>query len=268
MNINNSNIIHVKLQINDEFRRFFVEKDIKFEELCLKISSVLSLTEEQSFTIKYKDDEQEWITISSDNELETGLVLSDKMLRLCVDLLNMGGVTCNEVANCTTNEDNIEEDSFVPKWKRYKCGKNKGRRGGRGRGRCGKRGKGKWKKFLKNHDESTSDSASENDDKDEGGMNFEEIKNEIRNLKSEKRNYMTDIQVIRTDMQEIRTSLVEAKNKGEDFTTYKQQLANKRSEITNLQTLKKNCVKELRQLKQQKRRLVIDYKRNSQNNQS
>jgi len=75
---NTENNIHVKLQFNDEFRRFFIphtNPSIKFIDLESKIKSLLRITENE-ISIKYKDEENEWITISSDDELETGIMIS------------------------------------------------------------------------------------------------------------------------------------------------------------------------------------------------
>jgi hypothetical protein len=84
MTSNNENL-HIKLQVNDEFRRFNVPRLTKYAELVEKIKQILSL--DKDFTVKYKDDENEWITISSDIELETGLSFAKaSLLRLLVSV--------------------------------------------------------------------------------------------------------------------------------------------------------------------------------------
>jgi len=75
--------IHIKLQVQNNYRRFFVNQKIKFSELKNKISSLLGLNSD--FLIKYLDEENEWITITSDMELETGLSLYNQIFRLLIE---------------------------------------------------------------------------------------------------------------------------------------------------------------------------------------
>jgi len=82
MSGNNVNNVHVKLQFGSEYRRFFIQSDSKFSQLKEKIITILNLKED--FTIRYLDEEKEWITIGSDVELETGFVLVDKIFRIQV----------------------------------------------------------------------------------------------------------------------------------------------------------------------------------------
>jgi hypothetical protein len=75
--------IHVKLQYNNEFRRFIIEPVFKINDLKQKISELLHLT--TPFSIRYLDEESEWITIDSDVELNTGIELSPALLRLRIE---------------------------------------------------------------------------------------------------------------------------------------------------------------------------------------
>jgi len=102
--------IHVKLQHNNEFRRFIIEPQFKFNELHEKISTLLHLT--TPFSIRYLDEESEWITIETDNELLTGIELSPALLRLKIE------PTTPTVP--TSNPDTVEEKS-CKKWR--KCNK-------------------------------------------------------------------------------------------------------------------------------------------------
>jgi len=104
--------IHVKLQHNNEFRRFIIEPQFKFNELHEKISTLLHLT--TPFSIRYLDEESEWITIETDNELLTGIELSPALLRLKIE------PTTPTVP--TPNPDTVEEKS-CKKWK--KCNKRR-----------------------------------------------------------------------------------------------------------------------------------------------
>jgi len=88
--------IHVKLQVENNFRRFFVPQKIKFSELKNKISTLLAL--KSDFLVKYLDEENEWITITSDMELETGLTLYSEIFRILIEL----------------KEDSVTQSQFVP----------------------------------------------------------------------------------------------------------------------------------------------------------
>jgi len=81
--MSNSENIHIKLQIDNSYRRFFVHQKITFSELKNKISSLLGLNSD--FLIKYLDEENEWITINSDMELETGLTLYTEIFRILIE---------------------------------------------------------------------------------------------------------------------------------------------------------------------------------------
>jgi hypothetical protein len=105
--------IHVKLQFNEEFRRFFIPKTnppIKFFDLESKIKTLLKITENE-IVIKYQDEENEWITISSDTELETGLIIGNGQLfrLLCV---------IKDNNNNNNNNNTTGEDEMVPHWKK------------------------------------------------------------------------------------------------------------------------------------------------------
>jgi len=75
--------IHIKLQYNNEFRRFVIEPEYKFDDLKNKISTILNLS--TPFSVRYQDEESEWITIDSDSELLTGIELSQSLLRLQIE---------------------------------------------------------------------------------------------------------------------------------------------------------------------------------------
>jgi len=74
--------IHVKLQFNNEFRRFIIEPQTQFNDLEKQISTLLHVT--TPISIRYLDEESEWITIDTDKELLTGIELSPALLRLQV----------------------------------------------------------------------------------------------------------------------------------------------------------------------------------------
>jgi hypothetical protein len=112
-----SNNIHVKLQHNNNYRRFFVDKQITFSELKKKICTLLELNSD--FSIKYLDEEFEWVTIASDLELETGLVLYDKILRLLVEIKDTSFLSQSTPVESVNSSDNVPpstvESQYVPK---------------------------------------------------------------------------------------------------------------------------------------------------------
>jgi len=76
--------VHIKLQYSNDFRRFVIEPEFKFDDLKQNISNILNIS--SPFSICYLDEESSWITISSDIELLTGIELSPSLLRLRITL--------------------------------------------------------------------------------------------------------------------------------------------------------------------------------------
>jgi hypothetical protein len=166
-NINES-IVHCKVFYNNEFRRFPLTKGFSLVDLISKIKTLLNL--DTDFTIKYKDEEDDWITISSDVELETGLSLSNSNLfRLTVTVAN--------VSTAIPNPENPSDDAlYVPIHRRCKGRKKRWenddhedqketeecggyRKCGRGR-RGGRRGKWRGRDYGTNEDNENGDVGS------------------------------------------------------------------------------------------------------------
>jgi len=72
--------VHIKLKYNNQFRRFVIEPEYKFNDLKQKISTLLNIS--TTFGVQYLDEESEWITIDSDIELLSGIELSPSLLKL------------------------------------------------------------------------------------------------------------------------------------------------------------------------------------------
>jgi len=174
---NSGENIHVKLQFNAEYRRFFVQRSCKFSELSEKIKFVLGL-KDSNFIVKYKDEEGEWITISSDIELDTGLIISNGTLfRLQISLPGNEIKECETEKECETDGKEFDKPwRCKGKWKKWRnyegeenedseCRRFRGR-GGRG-GRC----KGKWRKWR---DERNNEENNEEEKKDEDNVTGEE----------------------------------------------------------------------------------------------
>jgi hypothetical protein len=82
-NSNNKKQIHCKLTYNDQIRRF-IFNGTEFAELRGHVSNLLSLPVD-GFVLKYVDNESDLITITSNEDLNLALELSDKILRLVIE---------------------------------------------------------------------------------------------------------------------------------------------------------------------------------------
>jgi hypothetical protein len=103
--------VHVKVALDNEFRRFLLSP-ITFEHLYSRLKALYNL--EYEFKISFQDDENDWVLITTDQELVYATELSGSPLRLQVKL-----VTTNAPA------------PVIPVFAR-----GRGRCGGRGRGGC------------------------------------------------------------------------------------------------------------------------------------
>jgi len=112
--------MHCKVSCNDQFRRFYFV-GTEFSSLFSHVQHLLSLNKE--FVLKYKDNEGDLITISSNEELACALSYSEgSVLRLTAAL-------ATDLPQPTTDPSNVE----------FPCFNFHGRRGGKchGRGRHG-----------------------------------------------------------------------------------------------------------------------------------
>jgi len=73
--------IHVKIIHNDQIRRFMFS-GTEFSSLRTTIAQLLGLNDE--FVLKYQDDESDYVTLESQEDLATALMISPKMLRISV----------------------------------------------------------------------------------------------------------------------------------------------------------------------------------------
>jgi hypothetical protein len=77
--------VHVKVAHDNEFRRFLLNP-ISFENLQSTLKTLFSL--ESEFRIKFQDDENDWVLLTTDEELVYAAELSGSLLRLQVKLLS------------------------------------------------------------------------------------------------------------------------------------------------------------------------------------
>jgi len=84
----NTEEIHFKVQYGDEYRRFKLE-NATFSDLVNRIKATFDLGEEDQIELKYKDEEGDAITISTESEFVFATELfAGKVLRLSIDLPN------------------------------------------------------------------------------------------------------------------------------------------------------------------------------------
>lgn len=75
--------VHVKVAYDDEFRRFLLSP-ITFDNLHSTLKTLFSI--ESEITIKFQDDENDWVLVTTDQELVYATELSGSPLRLQVKL--------------------------------------------------------------------------------------------------------------------------------------------------------------------------------------
>jgi len=106
--------VHVKVAHDDEFRRFLLNP-ITFDNLQTMLKSLFTL--ESEFRIKFQDDENDWVLLTTDQELVYAAELSGSLLRLQVKLIS--------------ETPKGADVSSVPQEKERGCFRGRGRRGGK-----------------------------------------------------------------------------------------------------------------------------------------
>jgi len=165
--------IHIKLQYNNEFRRFVIEPESKYSDLTQKISTILNIS--TPFSVTYLDEEKEWITIDSDNELQIGIEICPTLLRLqIVDQQTPIG-----------NQQSLQTPNPVVEEKRkYRKNKNSDTT-------SDKNGdEPKWKRFKKVRNENSEQTNQINDSNDDGPKwkRIKKVRNEISELNGDDAN--------------------------------------------------------------------------------
>lgn len=110
--------VHIKVAYENEFRRFLLSP-ISYEHLYSRLKTLFNL--QSAFSIKFQDDENDWVLIMTDQELVYATELSGNPLRLQIKLVDSAPSTA------TPTTENVERP-----WRGRGCGR------GRGQGRqCG-----------------------------------------------------------------------------------------------------------------------------------
>jgi hypothetical protein len=89
--------IHCKISFNGQIRRFALDRT-EFTSLKETITRLLSLSDE--FVLKYRDDESDYVTLDTQDDLMTALLLSPKLLRILVDKKAPSDLMMIDTSNC------------------------------------------------------------------------------------------------------------------------------------------------------------------------
>lgn len=119
--------IHVKIQCENEFRRF-VLNEVNYQSLAGMIRTLLGLSPETTFKMSYLDDEGDWVLLTTDCELEYACTLSKSPLKISVKICTPAPVAhCCAKTVCSADEATPSVTDVEKPWRM---------RGGRGRGGC------------------------------------------------------------------------------------------------------------------------------------
>jgi len=99
LNLTNNLSVHFKVVLNNEFRRFSLEK-LSFTLLEQTIRAVYSLPEDNILKICFVDDEKDLVLMSTDDEMAYALELTDQPVRLSVTIVNGSAESFASSAPC------------------------------------------------------------------------------------------------------------------------------------------------------------------------
>jgi len=103
--INNIGSIHCKVSYDEQIRRFALT-NTEFTSLRATIQQLFSLKNE--FVLKYKDDESDYVTLETQRDFVTALMVSPKILRVLVAPKNIANAPASApepVTGCTPSEE-------------------------------------------------------------------------------------------------------------------------------------------------------------------
>lgn len=131
--------VHIKAKYREEIRRFSFTGN-HFETLLDLLQEIFRIPVETTLVIKYRDDEEELVTISTSHEF-------DVAVSICSDLLHIflfdASLSMDEKAPSILNIEGVPEVGVTEEEWESKREKERWRRRGRGRGRGrGRRGRG------------------------------------------------------------------------------------------------------------------------------
>jgi len=138
------NNVHIKVQCENEFRRF-VLSEITYNKLADTLRMLLGLASGTVFKLSYLDDESDWVLFTTDSELQYAVTLSKSPLKISVKLGSEAPTGCFKVAPETKETARMEEKPW-----RGRCGK-RGGRGGCQRGEWTERIDAKLARLTERH---------------------------------------------------------------------------------------------------------------------
>jgi len=249
-----------------------------FTDLESKVKTLLQLT--SPISIKYKDEEEEWISISSDAELETGLLLAGNgIFRLICQIKP-------EEKNLTNNENtetapslpvtDFQEKSEEPEerpWKKYQRnggerkwkknsekvedeeGNKRWRKEKKYEEKKGKRERKfqeKREKRAKKEDHDDGSTSSSDSNSDVALMSLEEIKREIAKLKEEESILKEKVRDAKKNWKEVKNMISE---KRKDDKTLPDEILRLREEVDVKKKVKKGVQDQLKVTRQRMAKL-------------
>jgi len=133
---NNTLSRHVKVAYKGEFRRFALPS-LQFSQLEDTLRTLYNLGS-ASFKVKFQDDENDWVVLSTDEELKYAVELTGNPIRLTIDDVRLDehqGRKAEPVVHTPEVTPSEEAVPFFPSHGRGGFGKGRGRGGCRGGGR-------------------------------------------------------------------------------------------------------------------------------------
>jgi len=133
------NNVHVKIQCDNDFRRF-VLAEVTYTKLAETICSLLRFAPNSSFKLSYLDDENDWVLFTTDSELQYAVTISKSPLKISVKLSDKPVIAAATLPHCPfkftapVDQDGASMEDKPWKWRGGRGGR--GCKGGR-RGECG-----------------------------------------------------------------------------------------------------------------------------------
>jgi len=84
---NTEQTLHFKVEHNNEFRRFFLNNPT-FADVEKTLKTLYSIPEASSIKIKFLDDEKDWVSLSTDQELQYAVELAERPMRLSLNVIS------------------------------------------------------------------------------------------------------------------------------------------------------------------------------------
>jgi hypothetical protein len=245
-------VLHIKSKLGDDIRRFRLDVP-DFDRLESTIRMLYHLSESTQIVLKYRDDEEELVTFSSNPELEIAVSLSQHLLLVLVYL-------DNGVAEAEPLFGDDVESEFKDEDEPWRC-RRRGRRNGRGRrrghghgrGRFGRgrfgRGRGRFHGHCGNFGEveekfrSKIDELVSSYDLPENKADLKSMLQDTQNDRSIVRNILCDT---KGKIIEMRKSIGEVRKSDLDQSLKKEKITEIKQDIQNLVAEKKEQIKKMK----------------------